>query len=82
MSKFSIGLLGTIANRCTSVNALPVPFPGFANQSTTRCGATQEYGYPFSGLNRAIVEHALQQAGLAGHSLHAVSGLPVSAFYL
>ena len=38
-------------------------------------------GYPFSGLNRAIVQHALQQAGLAGHSLHAVSGLPVSAFY-
>jgi plasmid segregation protein ParM len=39
-------------------------------------------GYPFSGLNRAIVQHALQQAGLAGHSVHAVSGLPVSAFYL
>ena len=39
-------------------------------------------GYPFSGMNRAIVQHALQQAGLGGHSLHAVSGLPVSAFYL
>jgi plasmid segregation protein ParM len=39
-------------------------------------------GYPFSGLNRAIVQHALQQAGLAGHSAHAVSGLPVSSFYL
>jgi plasmid segregation protein ParM len=39
-------------------------------------------GYPFSGMNRAIVQHALQQAGLGGHSLHAVSGLPVSTFYL
>ena len=38
--------------------------------------------YPFSGLNRAIVQHALQQAGLGGHSVHAVSGLPVSSFYL
>ena len=39
-------------------------------------------GYPFSRMNRAIVQHALQQAGLGGRSLHAVSGLPVSAFYL
>ena len=38
-------------------------------------------GYPFSGMNRAIVQHALQQAGLSGHSVHAVSGLPLSAFY-
>ena len=38
--------------------------------------------YPFSGLNRAIVQHGLQQAGLGGLSLHAVSGLPVSSFYL
>lgn len=39
-------------------------------------------GYPFSGLNRAIVQHAMHEAGLAGHSVHAVSGLPVSSFYL
>jgi plasmid segregation protein ParM len=38
-------------------------------------------GYPWSGQNRAIVQHALQQAGLAGRTVHAVSGLPVSAFY-
>jgi len=38
-------------------------------------------GYPWSGLNRAVVQHALQQAGLAGRTVHAVSGLPVSAFY-
>ncbi len=38
-------------------------------------------GYAWSGLNRAIVQHALQQAGLAGRTVHAVSGLPVSAFY-
>jgi hypothetical protein len=39
-------------------------------------------GYPFSGLNRAIVQHALQEAGAGGRSVHAVSGLPVGAFYL
>jgi len=39
-------------------------------------------GYPFSGLNRAIVQHALHEAGLAGQSVHAVSGLPVNGFYL
>ena len=39
-------------------------------------------GYPFSGLNRAIVQHALQQAKLDGQSVQVVSGLPVSAFYL
>jgi plasmid segregation protein ParM len=38
-------------------------------------------GYPWSGLNRAITQHALHQAGLAGRTVHAVSGLPVSAFY-
>ena len=38
-------------------------------------------GYPWSGLNRAIVQHALQEAGLSGRTVHAVSGLPVSAFY-
>ncbi len=42
---------------------------------------TQFEGYPESGLNRAIVQHALQQAGISGQSVHAVSGLPVSAFY-
>ena len=39
-------------------------------------------GYPFSGLNRAIVQHALQEAGLGGRSVYAVSGLPVAGFYL
>lgn len=38
-------------------------------------------GYPTSGLNRVIVQHVLQEAGMAGRSIHAVSGLPVSAFY-
>jgi len=38
-------------------------------------------GYPWSGLNRAVVQHARQQAGLAGQSVHTVSGLPVSTFY-
>jgi len=43
--------------------------------------STQFAGYSHSALNRVIVQHALQQAGLGGHSLHVVSGLPVSAFY-
>ena len=38
-------------------------------------------GYSLSGLNRAVVQHALQQAGFAGQTMHAVSGLPVSSFY-
>jgi plasmid segregation protein ParM len=38
-------------------------------------------GYPMSGLHRAIVQHAFQEAKLAGRSVHVVSGLPVSAFY-
>ena len=38
-------------------------------------------GYPWSGLNRTVVQHALQQAGLTGRTVHAVSGLPVSTFY-
>jgi len=43
--------------------------------------ATQFDGYATSGLNRAIVQHTLQAAGLAGCAVHAVSGLPVSGFY-
>jgi len=38
-------------------------------------------GYACSGLNRAIVQHALQCADLEGVDVNAVSGLPVSAFY-
>lgn len=37
-------------------------------------------GYPYSGMNRAIVQHALQQCGLAGASVNVVSGLPVGGF--
>jgi plasmid segregation protein ParM len=42
---------------------------------------TQFEGYPSSGLNRVIVQHVLQEAGLSSRTVHAVSGLPVSAFY-
>lgn len=42
---------------------------------------TQFDEYPGSALNRVIVQHALQQAGLSGRSIHMVTGLPVSAFY-
>ena len=43
--------------------------------------STRFEGYACSGLNRAIVQHAMQQAGLEGCDIEAVSGLPVSAFY-
>ena len=43
--------------------------------------ATRFEGFSCSGMNRAIVQHALQQAELAGCNVDAVSGLPVSAFY-
>lgn len=42
---------------------------------------TQFDEYPGSALNRVIVQHALQEAGLSGRSIHLVTGLPVSAFY-
>jgi plasmid segregation protein ParM len=38
-------------------------------------------GYAWSGLNRSVVQHALQQARLAGQTVDAISGMPVSAFY-
>ncbi len=43
--------------------------------------STRFDGYAVSGLNRAIVQHALQCADLEGADISAVSGLPVSAFY-
>jgi plasmid segregation protein ParM len=43
--------------------------------------ATRFEGYACSGLNRVIVQHALQQAELGGHRIDAVSGLPVSGYY-
>ena len=43
--------------------------------------ATRFEGFSCSGMNRAIVQHALQQAELGGSEVDAVSGLPVSTFY-
>ena len=43
--------------------------------------STRFEGYACSGLNRAIVQHALQCADLEGALVKAVSGLPVSSFY-
>ena len=42
---------------------------------------TRYDGYATSGLNRAIVQHALQCADLGGRDIIAASGMPVSAFY-
>ena len=44
--------------------------------------STRFDGYACSGMNRAIVQHALQCADLEGGDVHAISGLPVSTFYL
>ena len=41
---------------------------------------TRFEGYACSGLNRAIVQHALQCADLEGALIKAVSGLPVNSF--
>lgn len=43
--------------------------------------ATDFDEYPISSLNRVIVQHALQEAGLGGRVINAVSGLPVRSFY-
>ena len=43
--------------------------------------ATRFEGYACSGMNRAIVQHAMLNAGLEAADVDAVSGLPVSAFY-
>lgn len=37
--------------------------------------------YPFSGMNRVIVNHALRLAGLAGVNVRIATGLPLSTFY-
>lgn len=44
--------------------------------------STRFEGYASSGLNRVIVQHALQVAGMGGRPIHVVSGLPMNAFYL
>jgi plasmid segregation protein ParM len=43
--------------------------------------ATRFEGYACSGMNRSIVQHALQQAQLQGSEVDAVSGMPVSSFF-
>ena len=43
--------------------------------------STQFADYPHSLLNRIVVQHALQTAGLSGSVAELASGLPVSAFY-
>jgi plasmid segregation protein ParM len=42
---------------------------------------TQYDEFPGSAMNRVLVQHALQQAGLAGRSVDMVTGLPIAAFY-
>jgi len=37
--------------------------------------------YPFSGMNRAIITHALRVAGLGGKQVRIATGLPLSMFY-
>lgn len=37
--------------------------------------------YPFSGMNRVIVTHALRLAGLSGKQIRLATGLPLSTFF-
>ncbi len=37
--------------------------------------------YPFSGMNRVIVHHALRLAGLGGRQIRIATGLPLSSYY-
>lgn len=37
--------------------------------------------YPFSGMNRSIVNHALRLAGLGGADVRIATGLPIGTFY-
>lgn len=37
--------------------------------------------YPVSGMNRAIIHHALRVAGLQGAKIRMATGLPISMFY-
>lgn len=37
--------------------------------------------YPFSGMNRVIVHHALRMAGLGGKKVRIATGLPLSTYY-
>lgn len=37
--------------------------------------------YPFSGMNRAIITHALRAAGLGGKQVRIATGLPLGTFY-
>lgn len=37
--------------------------------------------YPVSGMNRAIINHALRVAGLGGQKIRMATGLPISMFY-
>lgn len=67
-------------------NAEPMIFEYATDGATYSIGevdaeSTRFDGYPVSGLNRAIVQHALQTVGLEGADISAISGLPVSAFY-
>jgi len=42
---------------------------------------TQFDSYPYSTLNRAIVQHALQLAGFGGRRVRVATGLPLEQFY-
>lgn len=48
----------------------------FHDSETTRFD-----GYPFSGMNRSIVHHALRLAQLGGEDINLATGLPLSTFY-
>lgn len=52
------------------------------NQYLTEADDTRFNDYPKSGLNRALVHHALKLAGFDGANVSIATGLPVSHYYL
>ena len=38
-------------------------------------------GYPFSAMNRSVVQHALRMAGLGGREVRLATGLPLMLYY-
>lgn len=65
------------------------PFPGYETEGVrftvgdiADAESARFNEYPFSGMNRVIVNHALRLVGLAGVNVRIATGLPLSTFYM
>lgn len=85
-SRARAGVMGTTV--IGEFGAAASVFPGYETEGTRytvgdfRDSETARFDdYPFSGMNRAIIAHALRCAGLGGMTLDIATGLPLSVFY-